>query len=319
MDTNYNLRVLLNILIFILIITGFYILITNFSINNYTISETNSGLQQHIPSNFINSLEKNINDLKNEIGSLKSKIDNTSNSDDGHNSNKLTFNKPQTIDINMRTNKNNITIYDPIANYDILKLTDPLVDPRGRSSADQIPTPQVAAQLNFPTQGIIDRYHRIGLLIAIDSNYNDSDNYSKDDYQKINSNNRKTHTLIDNNIQHPIHPVVKNDVKHDKIIETENVDNVSNTETSSIEGFSSGNYYSDDNNILELIGKKVNNNWYKYFTSISNGNKVIKIVVRNRNRRELYSGDEVYIPELKKRYRVKIDEMDMIEYNPYLF
>jgi hypothetical protein len=58
-------------------------------------------------------------------------------------------------------------IYDPIENYDRLKLLDPLVDPRGRSSADQIPTPQVAAQLNFPTQGILDRYHRVGLLIAI--------------------------------------------------------------------------------------------------------------------------------------------------------
>ena len=49
------------------------------------------------------------------------------------------------------------------------------------------------------------------------------------------------------------------------------------------------------------------------------GNKIIKVVVRNKNQRELYSGDIVFIPEIKKTYRVKIDPMDIIEYNPYLF
>ena len=77
--------------------------------------------------------------------------------------------------------------------------------------------------------------------------------------------------------------------------------------------------FNDGNDILELIGKKITDNWYKYFTSISKGNKIIKINVHNRNRKELYSGDEVYIPELHKRYRVKIDHMDQIEYNPYFF
>jgi DNA mismatch repair ATPase MutL len=75
----------------------------------------------------------------------------------------------------------------------------------------------------------------------------------------------------------------------------------------------------DSNNILELIGQKFAQNWYKYFTSISQGNKIIKIMVNNRNRRELYDGDIVYIPELRRSYRVKIDEMDMIQYNPYYF
>lgn len=69
---------------------------------------------------------------------------------------------------------------------------------------------------------------------------------------------------------------------------------------------------------LKLIGKKINNNYYRYFTSISKGNKIIKINVNNRNNKELYSGDEVFIPELNKFYRVKIDKMDMIDYNPYI-
>jgi hypothetical protein len=78
-------------------------------------------------------------------------------------------------------------------------------------------------------------------------------------------------------------------------------------------------YSNNDNNILELIGKKITDNWYKYFTSITMGNKIIKVVVHNKNRKELYSGDIIFIPELKRTYRVKIDPMDMIEYNPYLF
>jgi hypothetical protein len=74
-----------------------------------------------------------------------------------------------------------------------------------------------------------------------------------------------------------------------------------------------------DNDILELIGKKIAHDWYRYFTSISKGNKIIKINVNNRNRKELYDGDVVYIPILKRHYKVKIDKMDMIEYNPYFF
>ena len=49
------------------------------------------------------------------------------------------------------------------------------------------------------------------------------------------------------------------------------------------------------------------------------GNKIIKIVVHNRNRRELYDGDLVFIKELNKWYKVKLDDLDMIEYNPYFF
>ena len=37
-----------------------------------------------------------------------------------------------------------------------------------------------------------------------------------------------------------------------------------------------------------MNGKKITDNWYKYFTSITMGNKIIKVVVRNKNRKELY-------------------------------
>jgi hypothetical protein len=343
--------------------------------------------------------------------------------------------------------QDDVIIYDPIANYDRLKLTDPLVDPRGRSSADQIPTPQVAAQLNFPTQGVIDRYHRVGLLIAVDndddSRYYNSNNkfddfYGKQNNKKLNilestadysmgtsmsptynadigkkyngveivSDNSSTSTNNTNTYPTSVYtstsppsitrlnpdsskskkkhknkknkhkkehfgiegftnedfyetfesdddydyngdindiPIkVLNDsrqyprIKYPYFNEDEDFDigdNFTNLENQSIENFgnlesnsrknnknnTNFNLNNGDNSILELIGKKITDNWYKYFTSISVGNKIIKINVHNRNRRELYSGDIVYIPEVGKRYRVQIDEMDMIEYNPYFF
>jgi len=254
-------------------------------------------------------------------------------------------------------------IYDPIENYDRLKLLDPLVDPRGRSSADQIPTPQVAAQLNFPTQGILDRYHRVGLLIAINKhdcknnrrrnsyeNFNGSDADSYEDFGNIETDtydNYSTDTYEDfGNVE----KVVKGK-KVNVDSDSSSSDNKNTYDKKTYDKNGSKSKYSDnssdlqtisssynskfkekiipnnvvldigdrDNDILELIGKKIAHDWYRYFTSISKGNKIIKINVNNRNRKELYDGDVVYIPILKRHYKVKIDKMDMIEYNPYFF
>lgn len=346
-------------------------------------------------NNEIKTLEKNIEELKSEVIILQSKLlDQELNNTNNNN------NKPKIPNINISSNstppniynnyQDDVVIYDPIANYDRLKLTDPLVDPRGRSSADQIPTPQVAAQLNFPTQGVIDRYHRVGLLIALNNDFDDGDKYkyknSNKSYNKLSSNNYNTTSNDYNGIQvlpnssgsdvpssiystsSDVVPITtlkpksvnsktnrknknkkrKNKKEHFGIEgfetnssyetfdlsddETEDDDfnsgdNFTILENSVIENFGGSNSQKrvsvntsyDDNNILELIGKKITDNWYKYFTSISIGNKIIKINVHNRNRRELYDGDIVYIPELGKDYRVQIDKMDMIEYNPYFF
>jgi hypothetical protein len=240
-------------------------------------------------------------------------------------------------------NQSNTIIFDPIANFDRAKLLDPLVDPRGRSSADQIPTPIIAAQFNYPTQGILDRYHRVGLLIATDKythDYDNSDhNYSDKNYSKKSKSHKKSKCKINNNY-HSSDNSSDNSSNY-----SDNSSNSSNSslypkaykgvefastsgETHSIEAFENitteihNNYIyteSSDNDILELIGKKITDNWFKYFTSISKGNKLIKINIHNRNRRELYSGDEIYIPELHRKYRVKIDHLDQIEYNPYFF
>ena len=175
-------NIIIFILIFIIFIVIFYLIINNLGITNVKNENYN-----------ISELTNKISSLKNEISDLKYKIiiSDNNNNNNNNNSNSNCKNEESIKEIiidtndlisnsnNSNQNLNNLNeninnkpppiIYDPIANYDIAKLTDPLVDPRGRTSADQIPTPQIAAQFNFPTQGVLDRYHRVGLLISINN------------------------------------------------------------------------------------------------------------------------------------------------------
>jgi hypothetical protein len=422
-------KILIIILICVLIICFLYF-ITNFTINQFTSSsienvnklpispdnKLDNKLDNDAKNKTISLLEKNMLDLQLEINSIKNNLDSnkisTININSGSGSGSNSDNENFQIPVNpVNLNSSNVVVYDPIANYDILKLQDPLVDPRGRSSADEIPTPQVAAQLNFPTQGILDRYHRIGLLIALDhdngnGNYtnikpNRNDLNETTSYWDNHSNRSGTNLSNSSNnsgslnsqaykgvdiLQNNTFPKTKFDNKLDNklkrksrgregfsddllgedsgveigssnIMETfETFGNLSfgsdsysksndksnshsnSHSNSDSDSDSSNNKYNNKynkynkstkiynnyvgdtpNDILELIGKKQTQNWYKYFTSISKGNKIIKIVVHNRNRRELYDGDIIYIPELHKSYRVKLDELDMIDYNPYFF
>ena len=382
----------INIIIMIILITVFFFLF-NFCSKNY-FSNINSP-SDNVIDDLKNELAFVKDELLNKNTQEKKQIYNTDflfnnnfnnnvnnnpilNPDPNINYNdpNINYNNPNIYYNNLLTSEPNVVvqpnavvqpvappiIYDPIENYDRLKLLDPLVDPRGRSSADQIPTPQVAVQLNFPTQGILDRYHRVGLLIAINKhdcknnrrrnsyeNFNGSDTDSYEDFgniekytnEKYTNGNYSTDTYEDfGNIE----KVVKGK-KVNVDSDSSSSDNKNTYKNSSMSKYSdnssdlqtiSSSYNSKfkekiipnnvvldigdrDNDILELIGKKIAHDWYRYFTSISKGNKIIKINVNNRNRKELYDGDVVYIPILKKHYKVKIDKMDMIDYNPYFF
>lgn len=368
------LNIVIFILIFIILLVAFYLIISNFGIVS-----SNSNRNQDIEKK-VNVLKYELSNIQNALGIVQNKNNiipfseksNVQNKNDIHeiiidstipvvnlNNSDITDQNMNLPNQNMNLpNQNNIytksppIIYDPIANYDIAKLTDPLVDPRGRTSADQIPTPQVVAQFNFPTQGVLDRYHRVGLLIAIGSNVNmderkinkfgipytesDSSFDFESESDSINGNNKKIQKNKKSkkyryNKHHQIDNTTSKSYKGVEIKENFDSDSDADTDydTDSMEYFGNTdnnvtniyNVYSNqnDNNILELIGKKITDNWYKYFTSITMGNKIIKVVVKNRNRKELYSGDIVFIPEIRKTYRVKIDPMDMIEYNPYMF
>lgn len=285
--------------------------------NEESDNESIDSLKQEISSykkiiskknNFINKLKhKNRLVLKSNL-SKKYNDHNSENQDNSTDNSESTQEESEDDQINYVINKNNnnnqnnsspqnTVVFDPIANYDNAKLIDPLVDPLQRTSADQIPNPSIAMQLNFPTQGILDRYHRVGLLIAIGSDLNDNKILDKNNIVKRKNN-----------------PVVP-------IIETESertYKGVWLAERGKIEGFDNVTTY-DENSILELIGKRRYHDVYRYYTSISMGNKIIKIMVNNKNNKELYSGDVVYIKELNKSYRVEIDNTDMIDYNPYVF
>jgi len=343
--------------------TIFYFIISNFGITNssYTSPSNINELEQkvlalnaeltNIKINQIDPLQMETKNIKEIIIETDKPIINTTststNLSNSSNSNLILPSQSQPV------NKPPPIVYDPIANYDIAKLTDPLVDPRGRTSADQIPTPQVAMQFNFPTQGVLDRYHRVGLLIALGSNKHNGDcdktvrsRSPNLDYSSEVENGAIWEARIPNKsrvrkARRYIVPESSSETKFYRGVEikegfdSDDYDSDSD-DMESIENFVSSsnsnssklnktinvyNNYSgqNDNSILELIGKKITDNWYKYFTSITMGNKIIKVVIRNNNRRELYSGDIVFVPEIGKSYRVKIDPMDMIEYNPYTF
>lgn len=308
-----------SVIIFLMFIALFYFIINNFGYSNYN-KEINSNQESNI-----NLLQNTINNLQSQISNIKTEITNETNETNGSNVNTdpiINFNSGTSNSCNTGScAKPPPIIFDPIANYDQAKLFDPLVDPRGRTSADQIPAPQVAAQLNFPTQGVVDRYHRVGLLIALDEAPDSAPRKHRGKTGKTG----KTGKRISKKSRYPD---ISDNLSDNSTGSTGSTDSnlsfgsyrgvqLASTK-SELEGFG---IYSDEgpNGILELIGKKITDNWYQYFTSISKGNKVIKINVHNRNRKELYSGDTVYIRELNRWYQVQIDQMDMIEYNPYLF
>jgi hypothetical protein len=235
------------------------------------------------------------------------------------NSQNIIYVKPEESEINVNeiqtNNRNNNMpnfqpIPDPIAKYDLLKLTDPLIDPSQRTSIDQIPSPYFAPYINFPSRGVVDKFHRVGLLIRIDEH--------KRNYYDDNENDVFVNTTEVISTSPVINPV--NNRRHDKLLNINNTQNNSDKKIKpphnvKIEPF--GNSY--DNNILELMGMKLYQNTFKYFTSLSEGNKNIKITVKTQNDKELYDGDVVFIPELRQKYRVKIDDIDGVQYNPYFF
>lgn len=72
------------------------------------------------------------------------------------------------------------------------------------------------------------------------------------------------------------------------------------------------------NNILQLYGRQKyrQGKEYEYYTTITSGNQTIKIPIFNKNKQELYDGDEIFIKELNKFYIVSKYPTEEIEYIP---
>ena len=77
----------------------------------------------------------------------------------------------------------------------------------------------------------------------------------------------------------------------------------------------------DPYKFLFLMGREkyAGANSYDYYAveKTSEGNGVLKFNL-HRITREYNSGDEIYIHELKRKYRVRMDELDGFRYDPYI-
>lgn len=71
------------------------------------------------------------------------------------------------------------------------------------------------------------------------------------------------------------------------------------------------------NKILKLFGRQKypSSTHYEYYTMINISYDQIKVHIKRRQ--ELYDGDIVDIPELNKKFRVKLNKDDDNPYNPY--
>jgi len=73
-----------------------------------------------------------------------------------------------------------------------------------------------------------------------------------------------------------------------------------------------------DNKLIRLFGRQEfpGSNRYEYYTMISSGNDLIKVGLDNKNGRELYCGDKIFIKELNDEYEVKLFKYDAPKYYP---
>ena len=74
----------------------------------------------------------------------------------------------------------------------------------------------------------------------------------------------------------------------------------------------------NNNKLLRLFGRQEypGSNKYEYYVLVSSGNDLIKIGLDNKNNKELYCGDNIYISELNEDYRVKLHKYDAPKYYP---
>jgi hypothetical protein len=191
---------------------------------------------------------------------------------------------PTNIPLHSHGHTHNIVTRDPIRDYDYRKLHDPLEEPTRRVERYEIPPGYVLKHIDLPTRGYPDNFKQVGLLICVTGNKN----------ARHRSGRRNRHRdRWDKNGK---------DQKEEKEEKADN--NVNN-----------------ENQLLKLFGRQEypGSNRWDYFTSARSGLESIKLQVDNRNNRELYDGDIVYVSELDKEYRVQLHDFDAPKYLPHIF
>lgn len=80
------------------------------------------------------------------------------------------------------------------------------------------------------------------------------------------------------------------------------------------------NPLTDENKLIKLYGRQKypGSREYEYYTSLSTGNDMTKIPIKNDNR-ELYNNDIINIPILNSDYQVNMYPNEELKYNPFVF
>lgn len=207
-----------------------------------------------------------------------------------------------------------------ILNYDRSKIYDPLVEPTRRVDRYELPKYYFKNMIDYPTRGYPDNYSQLGILVnasdeqirladydhsnlnySYDSGYDDTfDSYYNQNYSK-----KKRHS---NKRKHK-HRKSKNFMKNSRY----------NSSYSRPVTYNSNQNQSNENKIIRLFGRQdyPGSNKWDYYITVYSGLDAIKIPLIVR-KKELYTGDRVYVPELNMYYRVNLFNYDAPRYYPDL-
>jgi hypothetical protein len=224
---------------------------------------------------------------------------------------RLSLRDPFTIPYGEST-QNAIFNNENILNYDLSKLNNPLVEPTRRVERYELPKYYFRNMIDLPTRGYPDNYTQLGILVAEGNNnwngsnrtygLNNFDSYSNNFVGKYGEGSRHKYNKKRHSKKH----------KKDKYYN----DYYENNDRQIYES----NYRkNNENNILRLFGRQTypGSNIWEYYLTVYSGLDAIKIPFYPR-RKELYTDDRVFVPELNSEYRVRLYNYDAPRYYPDL-
>lgn len=196
-------------------------------------------------------------------------------------------------------------VYDAIHKFDTAKIIDPLQDPITRNSL-----------LNYGLP--YDSYRQVGTLKCIYEDppltkrelYEERNNYFDDEYTYNGVEKALPQTVTSHSP-----PVPQMESSPTVITDRKKKCRKCKDKKVKVENFISGQY----NDILPLYGMQsnINTNIWFYYTTISDGNNTIKIMLNppnNGGTTELWTGSVIYIPELNKTYEAIVNQTIFMTY-----
>jgi len=191
-----------------------------------------------------------------------------------------------------------------ILNYDRSKIYDPLVEPTRRVDRYELPKYYFRNMIDFPTRGYPDNYNQLGILVNSINNYDDySENSTYDSYDSYNYKDTNKYKFKKS--------------KKSKKSNRSNKRRYLNKRKNFYRDLSSNAKKTNENNILRLFGRQQypGSNTWEYYVTVYSGLDAIKIPLYP-NKKELYTGDHVFVPQLSSGYEVQLYDYDAPRYYP---